>query len=142
MMQGVTFGNKHSYRAWKLLLKSKPVVSPPKPKTKIIQVPGTNTVIDLTESLTGGEVKYEPRTIQCEFYVIGGRSKWSAVYSAILNEIHGKKLKIVMDDDQNYYYFGRVAVNEFLSDEASASIVITAEVEPYKRTRHGEGRRL
>ena len=141
-MQGVTFGNKHSYRSWKLLLKSKPVISPPKPKTKLVQVPGTNTVIDLTESLTGGEVKYEPRTLRCEFYVIGGRSKWSAVYSAILNEIHGKKLNIVMDDDPNFFYVGRTEVDSFDSDESSATIVIVAEVEPYKRARHGEGRRL
>lgn len=142
MMQGVTFGDKHTYRAWKLLLKSNPVISSPKPKTKIILVPGTNTVIDLTESLTGGEVKYEPRTIQCEFYVMGGRSKWPAVYTAILNEIHGKKLKIIMDDDPNYYYFGRVTIDDFQSDKTAASIVITAEVEPYKRARHGEGRML
>ncbi len=142
MVQGVTFGDKHTYRAWKLLLKSNPVISSPKPKTKIILVPGTNTVIDLTESLTGGEVKYEPRTIQCEFYVMGGRSKWPAVYTAILNEIHGKKLKIIMDDDPNYYYFGRVAIDDFKSDKTAASIVITAEVEPYKRARHGEGRML
>jgi phage-related protein len=141
-MQGVTFGNKHSYRAWNLLLKSKPVISPPKPKTKLIQVPGTNTVIDLTESLTGGEVKYEPRIIRCEFYVVGGRSKWSAVYSAVLNEIHGKKMKIIMDDDPNYYYLGRVTIDDIYSNESAASIVISAEVEPYKRAKYGEGRRL
>ena len=140
-MQGVSFDNKHSYRTWRMLLKSKPVISPPTPKTKLIQVPGSNTVIDLTEALTG-EVKYEPRTIRCVFCVIGGRQKWPAVYSAILNEIHGRRTKIVMDDDPNYYYIGRVAVSQFDSDEASATIVVTAEVEPYKRARHGEGRRL
>lgn len=141
-MQGVTFGNKHSYRSWKLLLKSKPVISPPKPKVKLIPVPGTNTVIDLTESLTGGEVKYEQRSIRCEFYVVGGRSKWSAVYSAVLNEAHGKKLNIIMDDDPNYYYVGRVTIDDVYSNESAATIVITAEVEPYKRARYGEGRRL
>ena len=142
MMQGVTFGSKHSYRAWKLLLKSKPFVSPPKPKFKIVQVPGTNTVIDLSESLTGGDTKYETRTIECEFYVMGGRPAWSAVYSEVLNEIHGKKMKIIMDDDPNFFYIGRVEVDDFRSDERSATIVIVAEVEPYKRARHGEGRRL
>lgn len=141
MMQGVSFDNKHSYRTWKLLMKSKPVISPPTPKTKLIQVPGTNTVIDLTEALTG-EVKYEPRTIRCVFCVIGGRQKWADVYSAVLNEIHGKRMKIVMDDDPNYYYIGRVAVSQWDSDEASATIVVTADVEPYKRARYGEGRKL
>lgn len=141
-MQGVSFGNKHSYRTWKLLLASHPVISPPTPKTKLVEVPGTNTVIDLTESLTGGEVKYEPRKIKCVFYVIGGRLKWPAVYSAVLNEVHGKRMKITMDDDPNFYYEGRVAVDQWESSEASATIVITAEVEPYKKARYGEGRRL
>lgn len=141
-MQGVTFDKKHSYRTWKLLLASQPVVSPPRPKTKLISVPGTNTVIDLTESLTGGEVKYEPRSIRCVFYVIGGRQKWPAVYSALLNEIHGRKMQIWLDDDPNYYYTGRVVVDEYESSEANATIVVTAEVEPYKRARYGDGRRL
>lgn len=141
-MQGVTFDKTHSYRTWKLLLAGQPVISPPKPKTKLIQVPGTNTVIDLTESLTGGEVKYEPRSIRCVFYVIGGRQKWPAVYSAVLNELHGKRMNITMDDDPNWYYTGRVAVDEYESSEASATIVITAEVEPYKKAKYGEGRRL
>lgn len=141
-MNGVTFGNKHSYRTWKMLLASKPIISPPKPKTKLIQVPGTNAVIDLTETLTGGEVKYEPRGIRCVFYVVGGRQKWPSVYSAVLNEVHGKRMKIIMDDDPNWYYEGRVSVDEFDSDESSATIVITAEVEPYKKAKYGEGRRL
>lgn len=141
-MHGVTFGTKHSFRTWGLMLKNRPFISPPKPKTKLIQVPGSDTVIDLTESLTGGEVKYEQREIRCEFCVLGGRPNWSAIYSAILNEIHGKRLQIVMDDDPNYYYIGRVAVDQWESEEATATVVITAEVEPYKRARYGEGRRL
>ena len=140
-MNGVTFGTKHTYRTWKLLLKSRPEISPPKPKTKLIQVPGTNTVIDLTEALTN-EVKYEPRTIRCEFCVIGGRPKWPAVYSAVLNELHGKKMQIIMDDDPNYYYEGRVVVDQWESDEITATIVISAEVMPYKQARYGGGRSL
>lgn len=125
-----------------MLLKSDPVISPPKPKTKLIEVPGTNVVIDLTESLTGGEVKFQMRSLRCVFYVIGGRQKWPAVYSAVLNEVHGKRMQITLDNDPNYYYTGRVAVDQYESSEANATIVVTAEVEPYKRARYGEGRKL
>lgn len=141
-MQGVSFDKKHSYRTWRMLLKSDPVISPPKPKKKLVEVPGTNKVIDLTESLTGGEVKYHMRSLSCVFYVIGGRQKWPAVYSALLNEIHGKNMQITLDNDPNYYYIGRVEVDEYGSDEAAATIVVTAELEPYKRARYGDGRRL
>lgn len=141
-MHGVTFGTKHSYRNFGMWLKSRPVISPPKPKTKLIKVPGTNKVIDLTERLTGGETKYEPRTIRCEFCVIGGRSNWPSVYSYILNTLHGQRMQIIMDDDPNYYYIGRVAVDQWASEEVTATIVVTAEVEPYKLARYGSGRRL
>lgn len=138
-MHGVTFGTKHSYNTWGLWLKSRPVISPPTPKTKLIQVPGSNTVIDLTESLTGGEVKYEPREIRCEFCVISGRSNWPSVYSYLLNTLHGKRMQIIMDDDPGYYYEGRVSVDQWESDEATATIVITAEVNPYKTATDGSG---
>ena len=92
-MLGVSFDKKHSYRTWRMLLKSDPVISPPKVKKKLVEVPGTNKVIDLTESLTGGEVKYHMRSLRCVFYVIGGRQKWPAVYSAVLNEIHGRRCR-------------------------------------------------
>lgn len=141
-MHGVTFGTKHSYNTWGLWLKSRPEISPPKPKTKLIQVPGSNTVIDLTESLTGGEVKYEPRTIRCEFCVIGGRSNWPSVYSYILKTLHGKRMQIIMDDDPGYYYEGRVAVDQWASDKETATIVITAEVNPYKTAINGGGETL
>ena len=136
MMQGVSFDNKHSYRTWQLLLKSDPVISPPKPKNKLVEIPGTNKVIDLTESLTGGETKYQMRSIRCVFYVLGGRKEWPAVYSAVLNEIHGKSMRITLDNDPNYYYTGRVEVDEYGSDNASATIVVTAEVEAFKRQKY------
>ena len=140
-MHGVTFDTKHSYREWGLMLKVRPEISPPEPKMKLIAVPGSNTVIDLTEALTG-EVKYEPRRIKCIFCVVGGRPEWPAVYSAVLNDIHGKRMKIIMDDDPNYYYIGRVAVNQWESEEAIATIVIEADVEPFKYARYGGGQLL
>lgn len=140
-MLGVTFGNKHSYRTWGLLLKEYPYISPPEPKTKLVEVPGTDTVIDLTETLTGS-VKYGMREAEFQFYLYGNRKKWKETYSAILNTLHGKRVKIVMDDDPNWYYIGRVTVGELEADKAAAGLTISAQVEPYKRARYGEGRKL
>lgn len=140
-MRGVTFGNKHSYRAYGLFLKNRPYISAPKPKTKLVEIPGTDTVLDLTESLTG-KVHYGMREGKFEFFVVDGRSKWSAIYSALLNELHGKQMKIVLDDDPNYYWVGRVTVDEWESNEKTATIVLTAQLEPYKHLRYGEGRAL
>ena len=140
-MQGVIFDNKHSYRDWGLLEKSRPVVSPPRPKTKLIPVPGSDTVIDLTENLTG-KVHYEMRTISFEFITLAERERWPHLYSDILNTIHGKRIRIIMDDDPNYYYIGRVSVDNLETEKKTAILTMTAEVEPYKRERFGEGKCL
>lgn len=140
-MQGVTFDNKHSFRAWRLMLASRPIISPPKPKTKLIEVPGSDRVIDLTETLTG-EVHYGTRNISMEFVCMEDRRKWAAIYSDILDTLHGKRVKIIFDDDPNFYYMGRVTVGDFDGEAVSALLSITAEVEPHKHDRHGEGRRL
>lgn len=131
MVYGVTFGEKHSYRDWGLFPKSRPVISPPDPKTIHVDIPGADGSIDLTESLTG-EVVYKNRTIKCEFVVIQNRVRWSEVYSSVMDYLHGRKMKIIFDEDPFYYYTGRLKVNEWKSDKATSLIVIEGEVEPYK----------
>ena len=130
-MNGVTFGDKHSYRDWGLILKSRPVISPPSPKTLYIDIPGSDGVLDLTESLTG-DVKFENRTITCEFNVIDNRKRWSNIYSEILYYLHGRQMKIMLDEDPTYYYVGRFQVNEWKSDKVTSLITIEGNVEPYK----------
>ena len=140
-MHGVIFGEKHTYRDWGLVLKDRPLISPPSPKMKMIQVPGSDKVIDLTQHLTG-DVHYEPRTISFEFAMLAKRNRWASVYSEILNYLHGKSIRIIFDDDPVYFYTGRVTVGELEIAKETATLKMTAIVEPYKRERHGEGRRL
>lgn len=140
-MHGVIFGDKHTYRDWGLLTKSRPVISPPVPKTKMISVPGSDTVIDLTESLTGN-IHYEMRTIRFEFVTAAERERWPALYSEIMNTLHGRRIRIIMDDDPNFYYTGRVMVDGFEPEKKTAVLTMTAQVEPYKRERFGKGRCL
>lgn len=130
-MNGVTFGSKHSYRDWGLFLKSRPVISPPTPKTVYVDIPGSDGVIDLTESLTG-DVKFNNRTITCEFVVLDARNKWSNIYSEIMDYLHGQQMKVRFDEDPTYYYMGRLQVNEWKSDKVTSTIVIEGNVEPYK----------
>lgn len=128
---GVTFGEKHSLRDWKLLLNERPKITPPEPKTNYIDVAGSDCGIDATESLTG-DVKYDWAEIEFTFLTIKNRMQWSALYSEIMNSIHGKQMKIILDEDPAYFYFGRVTVNEWSSDEKHSTIVINAKVKPYK----------
>lgn len=130
-MNGVLFGNKHSYDDWGLILKSRPVISPPEPKTNYIDIPEADGQLDLTESLSG-EVRFNNRDMTFEFNVIDARQRWSDIYSEIANYLHGQKLKIIFDEDRYYYYVGRFKIDEWESDRKSSVLTISGSCEPYK----------
>lgn len=129
-MDTVTFGTKNSYKDFGLILSSKEI-SLPKAKTKTVEVPGADGVIDLTEVLTD-DVKYQNRTLSFTFTVIDHFNGWAARLSEVTNYLHGRKLRIYMDWDRNYYYEGRCSVNQFKSDKRTSTIVIDVDADPYK----------
>lgn len=129
-MDGVTFGTKHSYTDFGLILSSK-TISLPKPKTKTVEVPGADGVIDLTEALID-DIKYENRSLQFTFTVIDPMASFAAVLSEVTNYLHGRKLRIYMDWDRNYYYEGRCSVNSFKTNKRTGTIVIDCDCDPYK----------
>lgn len=135
-MQGVTFGEKHSYWDWGLILTEYPTVSPPKPKTKIVEIPSADGHIDLSEALTG-KIHYECREITCKYVLADQRENWPTLYSEMLNYLHGKRLKIVLDNDPNYFYTGRVEISEWTPGENVAEITMLATVAPYKTSLTG-----
>lgn len=128
---GVLFGDNHSYRDWGLVTKARPVIGSPEPKTIYIDIPEADGQLDLTESLTG-EVKFKNRSITCEFIVLEARTKWTSIYSKVMNYLHGHKLKVIFDEDPNHYYLGRFKVDEWSSNKKTSTLVISGEAEPYK----------
>jgi hypothetical protein len=126
----VTFGTKNSYTDFGLILTSKDI-GLPEPKTETVDLTGADGVIDLTEVLTD-DVKYKQRKLQFTFTVIDPINAWSHTLSEVTNYIHGKRLRVLLDWDKNYYYEGRCKVNQFKTNKRLATIVVDAEVDPYK----------
>lgn len=129
-MKGVKFGNYHSYYEWGLVLSEKEIGSP-KPKTKYVEVEGSDSILDYTEYF--GDVKYENRTLSFKFakanIIPDG---FLALFSVVQDALQGKKMQIVLDDDPAHYYLGRVTINEWKSNKNIGEIVIECDCEPYK----------
>lgn len=137
-MRGVQFNGKHSYHQWKLLLKARPVISPPTPVTRYVEVPGADGMLDMTDTLTG-YTQYSNRSISFEFTILASRAEWPVIYSDILDTLHGNVAEIVFDDDPHYYYRGRVTVGSLAAQNImAATLTMTAEVEPYKTARYSD----
>lgn len=130
-MLGVMFGNKHSFYDMGLLLKKYPEISPPSPVIKQIEVPGMDGLLDISKILTG-YVLYKRRTIRMEFSILGPREGWPEKHSEIMDALHGEEMEIVLDDDPEFCYTGRLIVEAFDPDKVTSGVTITADVEPYK----------
>lgn len=131
MVNGVTFGEKHSFRDYGLILNERPKIGSPQVKTNYIDNPGGDGKIDATESLDG-DVKFDDRALEFVFITRRSRKTWANLYSKLLEELHGQEMKMILDEDPDYYYFGRIFINEWKSSKKYSTIVVETEVEPYK----------
>ena len=128
-MQGIRFGNYHSYHDFHLILANK-TVGTPSPKTETIDIPGGDGVLDLTEYF--GDVKYENRPLSYEFSTMVPRSEFPSVFSAVQNALHGRKLPIIDDEDPEWFYTGRISVSEWKAEKNIGKLTIDCDCEPYR----------
>ena len=128
-MKGVKFGNYHSWNDFSLILSEKTIGSP-SPKTEVIDIPGGDGVLDLTEFF--GEVKYNNRPLEFVFSTKVPQSEFMSLFSRVQNALHGQKMRIVLDDDSEWYYVGRLSVSEWKANKAIGKLTIDCDCEPYK----------
>jgi len=157
MYHSITFGDKNTWDEWRLVPTSRPVFNPPAQKVKTLDIPGSDGVIDLSTSLTGYPV-FQNRTGSFEFIVVdykywtpmrdnvndtvrdyvnddikgAGFRQWHEAYSDIMNYLHGRTMRAVLEDDPDYYYEGRFTVNSWKSEKNWSKITIDYDVNPYK----------
>lgn len=150
----------NTYQDFYLVPTSLPVISTPAVQTKTIDIPGANGSIDLTESLTPFPT-YKNRTGSIEFAVLNDRYEqyvrynrsiangghgvkktfgrndpnlWAVLYSDLMNKLHGRKCQIILEDDPDWYYEGRIAVSSWKpsNDGKWPTVTLNYDLYPYK----------
>lgn len=128
-MQGITFGQYHSYRDFGLFLQSKEIGSPAV-KVQKIAIPGADGDLDMTDYFGGA--KYENLKHKFEFATLARRTEYLTLFSTIKNAIHGKKGRIIIDGDPSFFYLGRCSVSGFTNDKGAGYVTVECDCEPYK----------
>jgi len=129
-VKGITFGNYHSWKSFKLILQPGKEIASPAVKVKKLDIEGADSALDYTDFF--GEPKYEDMTHKFNFATIVPESDFLSLFSMVKNALHGKKMRIILDDDPLFYYMGRPHVSQFTNDKNIGIIHIEVECEPYK----------
>ena len=129
---GALLNNKHTYHDYGLIITNIKQISPPTVKTSYVSLPARNGDLDLSEALTGYPV-YGNRTITL---TLGGkkpREEWVMFRDTIENDLHGKKVTVVFDDDPEYYWEGRAQLSDdYNRGQEVATFTVTINANPYK----------
>lgn len=128
-MNGIIFGNLHSYNDLHLILSQK-TIGTPEPKREIIDLPGGDGVLDLTDFFDG--VKYNNRQLSFEFSTMVPQSQFMDQFALVQNALHGQKMDIILDVDPDWYYTGRISVSEWKAEKNIGKLTIDCDCEPYR----------
>lgn len=127
-MKGIKFDDVHSFTDLNLVL-TEVNIPPATVKTNFVDIPGGDGSVDLTEA--HGEVKYNDR--ECTFtFTVFPYEDFEVKKKQVSNLLNGKRCKITVDKDPDYYWLGRCSVNEYASNKNLHKIVVGARVAPYK----------
>lgn len=111
--------------SWKL--------SDPVHDQNFVKIPGSSVTLDLSTALTDDEPTYQARTLTATFESSeGDRLARKARIDAMINQLDGFRMEIVLPDDPDRYLNGRVSVREKYNDLAHASVSIEATCDPWK----------
>lgn len=131
-MTGIKIGEYHTWKDWNLYLQKISIDYPVRKEYKV-SVSGMDGSIDLSEILTAGEPRYQNRTLSFNFeFVDGSYEEMLSKISQISNKINGKRLRIILDEDPQFYYEGVVQIKADKTNSMVSSFDIAVEADPYK----------
>lgn len=107
-------------------------LSAPEIKTNYVDIPGANGSLDLSCAVSGEPVYYD-RELSASFETSeGSRAERERAIMDMLNQLHGRRLHIVLPDDPDCYLDGRASVAREYNDMAHARVTVSATCNPYR----------
>lgn len=127
-IKGVTFGDIHT-SSFGIYL-SNVTVGSPEPKQFLVDIPGADGSLDMSGYFGG--VKYENRKITLVFTFPQKGKQLLYAYSDFLAAVHGKYFdSIILDDDPDFHYVGRISVGK-LSKSVISKVNVECDCQPFK----------
>lgn len=97
------------------------------PKTKYIDIPGRDGILDVTE--TSGAVKYSNVEGEISFHVI---DKTKFDLSNFINTYQGKRVEFLVDHDSEHFRVGRMTVSDDNYAEILRKLTLSVNADPFR----------
>lgn len=122
----------NTWRDWHLIPTEKPAITLPAYDPYITELEGHSGSIDITDKVFGGEIIYGDRTGALEFYIHHDYVDWKNVRVRIIQALHGKKVKMILEDELQYYYVGRFTLTKITPQASYSQLTLSYQLEPYR----------
>ena len=136
--------SRHSFYDWYLIPEERYSIEAPEQKEDYIDIPGANGSLDFSEALTRYPV-YKNIEGSMKFRVLNDRNGvsitgkeyevfWNKIYNDMKMFLHGRKLYMMLEDNPEWYYYGRFSVDKYDASAGKYSeITVNYNLEPYRK---------
>lgn len=131
-MSGVVVNGVDLESRYGLRLTGDSEFNPPQPKSYLLDLPGGDGSLDVTEAF--GDVLYENREDTMVFYVVAdpGAGAFERLKTDLFRFLHGRAYDYTLPFDPGYIYHGRFSVDEAYMRMHYRRIKIKVVSNPYK----------
>ena len=129
-INGCTISGKHTLRDYGLYVTNNVIFQPGQPQINIIQPPYSDIRMDYTEA--SGDVHYEDAVGKLILQSIKPKEQWPEIFSRFENDCHGKKHKIVCDNDPDFFHVARIIVKNLDRSYNTGTLECDLIADPYK----------
>ena len=122
----------NTWNDWHIIPAEKPSIELPTFETHIDDLFGRSGAIDMTHKAYNGKIAYNDRVGSLRFYIDHDKEDWRELRKKIIEALHGKVIKMVLEDDLSYYYIGRFTLTEIASQPSYSQLVLSYQLDPYR----------
>ena len=142
MYYSITFTNssgakKNTWDDWQMIPTAPPQVEAPEVYTNYVDIPGrTAGPIDLSEALSGRPTFLNSEG-DWEFVLDADFQSRPIMYQELKNFLHGRMMKIELEEDPLHYYNGRISVSAPKTSKSNATISLHYNIVPIRYNSDG-----
>ena len=124
--------SKNTWSDWHLIPVGPPMIAPPEPYTNYVEIPGRQTgPLDLSEALTGRPT-FQNSEGSWTFILADDYWTRMSLYNELKQYLHGRRLKIMLEEDEMHYYEGRINISEPSTGNGQTQFTLDYTVSPVR----------